>query len=301
MAKRPRGRESATGRTPHEPALPGAGRRSTGAAPGRPPPYPAPMPRTDPATTASADPGWYVALGDSMSIDLYPDLDATEKLGRPVRGAGAVTLFHRNDDALWPEFAGRDLSTMVPGIRVADHTSDGATTDTVLEWQVGRAASEVRETGGVVRVATLSVGGNDLLQALGGVSSLAQLERAVARLGDTFREVVQVTREAFPEALLVLTTVYDPTDATGLMPDIQGRLPIEVMQRYNDVVREVAALEGNAALADAHRHMHGHGMTEPDVRARWYWSQSIIEPSYEGASEIRRLWVEAVERLSVRR
>ena len=55
----------------------------------------------------------YVALGDSMSIDLYPALDAGEvdvavALERvPEAGAvaplGAASLLHRNDDARWPD------------------------------------------------------------------------------------------------------------------------------------------------------------------------------------------------------
>ena len=59
----------------------------------------------------------YVALGDSMSIDRYPDLDYSgrERL-LPVTGLGAASLLARNDDHVWPEFAGRDLLTRYPGI-----------------------------------------------------------------------------------------------------------------------------------------------------------------------------------------
>jgi len=64
----------------------------------------------------------YLALGDSVSIDLYPALDAgatdvavaLERL--PDVGAvaplGAASLLFRNDDVRWPEFMGRDLVSM---------------------------------------------------------------------------------------------------------------------------------------------------------------------------------------------
>jgi len=43
-----------------------------------------------------------------------------------------------------------------------------------------------------------------------------------------------------------------------------------------------------------HDHFLGHGLSKPDPDARWYWRHSIIEPSACGASEVRRLWLEAL-------
>ena len=67
----------------------------------------------------------YLALGDSMSIDLYPALDAGEidvavALERDVSAGnvaplGAASLLYRNDDARWPEEQGADLLTRYPG------------------------------------------------------------------------------------------------------------------------------------------------------------------------------------------
>ena len=93
----------------------------------------------------------YVALGDSMSIDLYPALDAGEidvavALERdPHAGAvgklGAASLLHTNDDTRWPEEQGADLVSRHPGITLANLASDGATIGDVLpapvrsEWR----------------------------------------------------------------------------------------------------------------------------------------------------------------------
>src|SRR6476661_5473526 len=79
----------------------------------------------------------YVALGDSMSIDLYPALDAGEidvavALERdPHAGSvaplGAAALLYENDDARYPEDQGADLVTRYPGITLQNLASDGAT------------------------------------------------------------------------------------------------------------------------------------------------------------------------------
>src|SRR5215475_1974838 len=79
----------------------------------------------------------YVALGDSVSIDLYPALDAGEvdvavalerdpTAGR-VAPLGAASLLYRNADDRWPELAGDDLVSRLPGIEHRNLATDGAT------------------------------------------------------------------------------------------------------------------------------------------------------------------------------
>jgi hypothetical protein len=92
--------------------------------------------------------------------------------------------------------------------------------------------------------------------------------------------------------------VYDPTDGSGLLPELSaryGRLPIEHLHRFNDHVRRVAGRTSGSRLADVHRHFLGHGVSAPPAD-RWYWKGSLIEPSARGASEIRRLWWRALAR-----
>src|ERR671927_55807 len=92
--------------------------------------------------------GVYVALGDSMSIDVYA--------GGP--GRGAASLLHRNRDGDFPGWAGRDLATH--GYELLDLTADGATTPSVLDRQLPR----VDRRPGLV---TVTMGGNDLMGAYG--------------------------------------------------------------------------------------------------------------------------------------
>ena len=79
----------------------------------------------------------YVALGDSMSIDLYPALDAGEMdvavalerstAAGAVAPLGAASLFFRNSEQHWPDDLGNDLSSLYPDIDFQNLATDGAT------------------------------------------------------------------------------------------------------------------------------------------------------------------------------
>lgn len=240
----------------------------------------------------------YVALGDSMSIDLYAVLDLQER-GRlepqERRAVGAASLVHRNDDALWPEFEGDDLAHRLPGITRHDACIDGGTIGDVLVRQVPELPDDVRQA---ARVVTVTAGGNDLLGALF-ERGFQGLERATAEGMRRYHRLVEEVQAAFPEAWIVLTTVYDPTDGTGELPgmsEVLGTLPIEHLDRFNDAVREASATAPRLLLADVHAHFLGHGLSAPEAE-RWYWSPNVIEPAGRGASEIRRSWLDALSQV----
>ena len=119
----------------------------------------------------------------------------------------------------------------------------------------------------------------------------------MTRIVRRYTDLVDTVRDELQRAPLVLTTVYDPTDGTGRLPglDAYGRLPLEHLDRFNDHVRNIAGATPRAVLADVHRHFLGHGVTAPEPE-RWYWRRNLIEPSARGASEIRRVWWEALDR-----
>src|SRR5260370_4414034 len=79
----------------------------------------------------------YLALGDSMSVDLYAALDAgltdvsvalerIEASGK-VASVGAASLFYKNDESLWPEEIGNDLLSRFPKMTHRRLAVDGAT------------------------------------------------------------------------------------------------------------------------------------------------------------------------------
>ncbi len=256
----------------------------------------------------------YVALGDSMSLDLYPTLDANEageriwsqaasatplfpmgatSIAYPKLKIGAASLLHRNDDAMWPEFRGQDLRTTAGDIPAAILASDGAVVADVMRTQIP-AMPRGRDT----TLVTLTVGGNDLLHALLAATDEEMLERGVDALAAAYERLVDSIRTVLPESMLVLTTIYDPSDGTAELPGItngSGPLPLEYLDQMNDAIRELTIRTPDTALADVHAHFLGHGVTAPEDE-RWYWRHSLIEPSVSGASEIRRVWLETLER-----
>jgi hypothetical protein len=86
--------------------------------------------------------------------------------------------------------------------------SDGATSTTVRE-QLGR----LRRRGLGPTVATVTMGGNDLLAAYGDTSAARQ---AIGTVVDNGRLVLAGLRALMgPEAPIVVATVYDPSDGSG--------------------------------------------------------------------------------------
>lgn len=227
---------------------------------------------------------FYIALGDSMTIDLYPNTDARTRWGLCDRALGAASLLYANDP-LWPEFEAKDLRTRYPGLGLKNFAMDGATVRTVLESQLPEAQSLN------VAIATLTVGGNDLLRILW---SGRPLDAAVAELGSQLEDLYGRIREAFPKARLLLNTIYDPTDGTGHLPEYPGRLPIEFLEQSNVLIRNAARGINGAILSDVHAHFWGHGLSATEEEL-WYLRSHMIEPGARGAHEIRRLWWEALE------
>jgi lysophospholipase L1-like esterase len=244
----------------------------------------------------------YVALGDSMSIDLYPALDAGETdvavaLERdPAAGQvaplGAASLFYRNDEAHWPDEIGRDLASRYPGISFTNLAADAATIGDVFGGQLPELAPSDEPT-----LITLTVGTHDIVSALANRprgSLLARIARDVAGAYDALLDAIRAAR---PDSLVLLTTLCDPSDRTGVIPGVLadvGKLPLGALDSLNAHIRELAVRREGVALADAYVHFLGHGATAPEAD-RWFWRRSFLEPNAAGANELRRVWLAAVE------
>lgn len=246
-------------------------------------------PATKPTMTQTTFTRYY-ALGDSISIDVYPASDAARRFpGRySTDRLGAVSLLVRNDDKLWPEFRGRDLRTLQPSLQFDadrhDLTSDGATTHSVLRQL------ESIEPGDEPTLVTITAGGNDLLGAIG-----APGPSPARAIFERLRTAVARIFELRPNATIVIGTVYDPSDGTRRLPGYTRTLDREDawLTEYNDLIRHLVMTDRRLRLADIHAHFMGHGLTAPQDE-QWYLRESIIEPSARGASEVRRLWLAAI-------
>jgi lysophospholipase L1-like esterase len=246
----------------------------------------------------------YVALGDSISIDLYPALDAGETdvavalewnaRAGAVAPLGAASLLHRNVDERYPEFAGDDLVSRFPDIELLNLAEDGATIGDVFGTQLSQLEENEAPT-----LLTLSVGGNDLLSAFSNRPVPALLRQIVQDIGEAFEFLVQALQRSRPNCGLIVTTIYDPSDGTARIPgvfDDAGPLPLEALHDLNQRIR-AASDPRRVAVADIHTHFLGHGVTANETE-RWYWRRSLIEPNAAGANEIRRLWLDALERVT---
>ena len=221
----------------------------------------------------------YIALGDSISIDDYP----RRETGR--NGLGAASLFHRNDDRFWPEFAGRDLLHLHRGIAFHNLTADGATTEDVIRFQLHRIR-HIDEPS----IVTLTAGGNDMLMNLRSPHPPANL---VGGIADRLEEIVETLESSLPNATILIGTVYDPSDGTNTLGGERLDREAGWLRDVNETIRAIARTRERARLIDIRKHFLGHGITVPE-RERWYWSELIFEPNARGASEVRRLWLDAL-------
>jgi len=224
----------------------------------------------------------YLALGDSISIDDYA--------GGP--GRGAASLLHRNRDDEFPEFRGRDLVTGHPEAKLFLKAVDGATTRAVLEKQITRVPTDE----GGRTVMTLTIGGNDLLLTLQMRGTLLgeDADGAIRRIDS----IVASMRNRYKDGLLIVATIYDPTDGVGdlVNPGFPLLRELGLFQRVNDGIRAMADGE-RVFVADVHRHFLGHGNHHADPSNPHHdpadpsgWFTDTIEPNARGASEVRRLF-----------
>jgi GDSL-like Lipase/Acylhydrolase family len=236
-----------------------------------------------------AEPGGpaYVALGDSISIDDYA--------GGPGRGGASLLFANRDGD--FPEWRGRELSTVQPGMAFFLLATDGATTRTLLQAQLPRLrALEVRPT-----LVTLTVGGNDLLAAYGDTGAARKVIAGVETAVDS--ALAELTSVRAPTARIVVGTVYDPSDGTGDAARL-GLPPwpdaVAVIGELNDTLRAVASRRG-AVVAEIAEYFRGHGVLagdpaqrDPRPAERDLWFCNLIEPNAWGAGGVRAAFWAAV-------
>ena len=177
-------------------------------------------------------------------------------------------LIVRNDDRLFPAFAGRDLSSSAPA-RLDHRAQDGGRVEDLKGQTRGMEVSGAT-------VALVTIGGNDLLGGLAANrgDGIARFER---QLDDFLR--------ALSLRPVLVGNVYDPTfgDDSRNFLGIDARIARANFSRVNTVIAELAMRHGR--LVDLHRHFLG---GDPS------WFTQTIEPSLRGASEIRAAFLPAV-------
>lgn len=228
----------------------------------------------------------YVCLGDSMSIDCYPYYELSASYPAVSQAVGAASLLYRNDRDIWPEFENRDLLSFNPDMKICNLTEDGATTFDFLDEDYFKLLEGIEVKPSLV---TVTLCGNDMLRTLSYSESeiASESKNIIAR----FNTVIDTLTQKLPRAILILNTVYDPTDETGQLEGFGNiKAQLKWLNFINDGIKSCASRK-LALLADVHKHFLGHGASA-SLDERWYWQPNPIEPGARGASEIRRLWYE---------
>ena len=207
----------------------------------------------------------YVRREQTM-VTLYTFGDSILDCGRYNEfGVHPGQLLVHNDDHLFPEFRGQDLQSRGTA-RLEHRARDGATV-TSLRSQAQRLHVEERA------LALITIGGNDLLRGL-----IHDTGEGIAVFADALDEFVQ----QLPIRPVLLGNVYDPTfgDDNRNFLDVDPAVSRKNLQRVNSVIEKVANRYGH--LVD----LHAHFLTgEPS------WFTAVIEPSLNGASEVRRAFL----------
>ncbi|MFX5530234.1 hypothetical protein ABTD83_20265, partial [Acinetobacter baumannii] len=70
---------------------------------------------------------------------------------------------------------------------------------------------------------------------------------AVIALQKRYKRVLGVINELLPDSNLILTTVFDPTDGTGVMASNRffgDKLPIQYLNQFNNFIKQCARESG---------------------------------------------------------
>jgi lysophospholipase L1-like esterase len=205
------------------------------------------------------------------AFTLYTFGDSILDCGRyNTFGVHPGQLLVRNDDALFPEFAGRDLQSRGPA-RLEHRARDGATV-------AGLPSQAKGVKPGGESVALLTIGGNDLLTGLAADSG-PKVKAFETSLNEFLRNL--------PIRPVLLGNVYDPTfgdDAKNFL-SVDARVARRNHRRVNDIIASLAGRYGR--VVDLHAHF---------LAGNPSWFTRTIEPSLIGASEVRRVFLQALER-----
>lgn len=199
----------------------------------------------------------YLALGDSISIDLYTEVEGGGAASQLARLLNADPFFNLTRDGM---------------------VSDGLLAGLREAWTIGGLPK--------IDAVTFTIGGNDLLSGYffreeGGRDSqivgFETLRRNVTEIAGLLARL---------NCPVVMNTIYDPTDGDDSRAEELG-LPPEARQALvgaNTMLRAVAAERG-FLLCDLEALFRGHGFWSDDS-----WMVMHIEPNLKGATRIAEAW-----------
>ncbi|HML75617.1 MAG TPA: SGNH/GDSL hydrolase family protein [Anaerohalosphaeraceae bacterium] len=252
----------------------------------------------------SDQPVVFLGLGDSVT-----------------RGLGAAKehtyfeLLIKNDDAMYPDMQGRDLSAVFASMTCRNYAQDYTTTQDHLDAQLIRIPQHDPDVRGII---VITSGGNDLLHDYGRKlpqdgamygCTYAQAQPWCENLKQRLDTLLTGLMAKFPGGCdIFLANIYDPTDGVG-DPYTVGlpRWPaaMKVLDLANQKIAELCEKYPNVHRVDIHSAFLGHGIHcdewwrstyRKDDPHYWYYS-NLEDPNRRGFDAIRRLFLQEMIRV----
>ena len=232
-----------------------------------------------------------------------------------TRGFGAskkqqfFTLLHNNDDSLYPDMAGLDLSTVLNNLEINNIAQDYTVTQQHIDRQLPRIPVYGSDVKGIVIITS---GGNDLIHDYGRSEAedgaiygctykqgVEWTENIKGRIG----QILEGVTAKFPGGCeIFLANIYDPTD--GVSDPQIAKLPrwpdaVRVLGLMNQKISELCDSYDNVHLVDIHSEFLGHGFHCTERWRRHYkkngphhwYDPNIEDPNLRGHDAIRRLYM----------
>ncbi|MHC5021796.1 MAG: SGNH/GDSL hydrolase family protein, partial [Planctomycetota bacterium] len=180
------------------------------------------------------------------------------------------------------------------------------TSGQVIDWQLPyfEPLCDDSAEGPAPELVTLTVGGNDFITFFGAPPERVAEEIATVRAN--VDRVLAAVRAKCPDAVILVGTIYDPTDGTGELGDVTAKDWPEGPQALLDLnasLLEAAASVGGIGT-DIHARFLGHGKKAGDIAQKPpgsldddCWFCNVIEPNRAGAKAVADLWAETLRAL----
>ena len=246
--------------------------------------------------------------GDKIMLMGFGD-SITEGFGAS-KGHGYFDLLIKNDDKVYPDMKGKELSVVFPDLTYKNLSVSYTTSSDHL-----RDLSGLRKyPQDVFVVIVLTTGGNDLIHPYGTrPPSDGELYGCSFSQGKIWSEnyrrrlnkILDGITERFPGGCeIFLANIYDPTDGVGDIENANIRLPkwedgVKVLGLFNKIISETANQRKNVRLVDIHEVFLGHGIHCRDKKNKYYHQDNpyywyyvnLEDPNDQGYDAIRRVFL----------
>jgi len=209
----------------------------------------------------------YLALGDSIAAGLITTLPSSR--GYPWLIQNLMQQLNTGNGQPSPVTL-EDLA--VPGETATSFLKPGGQLD-----KAKQAISDIQANGADLRLLTVTLGGNDILDLQ--AADLTARQQGLAAFKTDFPAALSAIKSALGslKPVIVVTTYYDPS---GGDPTQQGSDAWWVAQ-FNDVIKTTAQQDG-AKVADLAPAFQGH-------IDDWTWEPADVHPNNDGHAEIAKL------------